>query len=93
LLKFVAFHPFNFVDLYSLWFGCGGLSFLMEILSIDRTENTTEKYTIEKVKQIPEARTATHLILCEQIPPDIHLLFPQVTHLTIKRLQISSLQK
>jgi len=65
---------------------------------IDETEYTSERYTserytIERVKQIPEARTATHLITLEQIPPDIHFLFPQVTDLTITRLQISSLQK
>jgi len=64
-----------------------------ELRIIVKAANTIGRYTIERVKQIPEARTATHLILFEQIPPDIHLLFPQVTRLNIKRPQISSLQK
>ncbi|KAF6037779.1 hypothetical protein EB796_003910 [Bugula neritina] len=80
--------------LYRLWFGHDYRSFLMEELRIIvKAANTIGRYTIERVKQIPEARTATHLILFEQIPPDIHLLFPQVTRLNIKRPQISSLQK
>jgi len=88
LLYFAAFHPFHFVDLYALWFGHNYVSLR------DKMEwGVTGECTIESIKQIPEARTATHLILFEQIPPDVHLLFPQVVHLTIKWPQLSSLQK
>jgi len=88
LLYFAAFHPFHFVDLYTLWFGCDDAGFQGKL----RREDAAE-YTIGRLKQIPEARTATHLRICEQIPPDIHLLFPQVTHLNINWPKLSSPQK
>jgi len=82
----VAFHPFYFSDLYRLWFGHDDVS-LQEKWG---TEDTAE-YTIERIKQIPEARSATHVRTFGQIPSNIHLLFPQVTHL--KSAQLSSLQR
>ncbi|KAF6038706.1 hypothetical protein EB796_002988 [Bugula neritina] len=75
-------------DLYTLWFGCDDTSFQENWKREDAAE-----YTIGRVKQIPEARTATHVRTFGQIPPDIHLLFPQVTHLNIEGPQLSSLQK
>jgi len=86
LLKFVAFHPFHFVDLYRLWFGHDDVSFREKW----ETEDTAE-YTMERIKQIPEAKTATHVRTFGQIPSDIHLLFPQVTNL--KSAQPSSRQQ
>jgi len=75
--------------LYTLWFGCDDITSFGE----ERSREDAAEYTIEKIKQIPETRTATHVRTFHQIPPDIHLLFPQVTHLKIEWHQLSSLQK
>jgi len=88
LLYFAASHPFNIVDLYTLWFGHDDASFQEKLRKEDAAE-----YTIGRMKQIPEARTATHVRIFGKIPPDIHLLFPQVTHLQSRIAQLSSIQK
>jgi len=73
---------------YRLWFGNDDVSFQEK-----RGWKDAAIYTIGRIKQIPEARTATHVRIFEQIPPDIHLLFPQVTHLQVILAQLSSLQR
>jgi len=43
----------------------------------------TSCYTIEEIRDISPSHTVTHMILGENIPPNIATLFPHLTHLSI----------
>jgi len=46
-------------------------------------ENRTTSYTIEEINDISTHHTVTHVILLDDIPPNINTLFPHLTHLRV----------
>jgi len=45
--------------------------------------NRTRSYTIEEISDISRHHTVTHVILKNDIPPNINTLFPHLTHLRV----------
>jgi len=46
-------------------------------------ENDTTPYTIEEINDISKHHTVTHVILKNDIPPNINTLFPHLTELSV----------
>jgi len=53
-------------------------------------KNDTKPYTIEEIKNISRHHTVTHVILRDDIPPNISTLFPHLTHLRISGVHSSA---
>jgi len=47
-------------------------------------KNRTTSYTIEEIKNITRHHTVTHVILLDDIPPNMNTLFPHLTYLRVK---------
>jgi len=45
--------------------------------------NRTTSYTIEEINDINRRHTVTHVILKNDIPPNINTLFPHLTHIVV----------
>jgi len=59
--------------------------------SIDRAgdewmKNYTASYTIEEINYMSRRHTITHVILKDEIPPNMNKLFPHLTHLRVHRV-------
>jgi len=46
-------------------------------------KNDTTRYTIEEINDISRHHTVTHVVLKDDIPPNINKLFPHLTHLRV----------
>jgi len=46
-------------------------------------ENGTTSYTIEEINEISRHHTVTHVVLEDDILPNIKTLFPHLTHLRV----------
>jgi len=49
-------------------------------------KNGTTSYTIEDIKNITRHHTVTHVVLEEDIPPNMNKLFPHLTHLRVSEV-------
>jgi len=49
-------------------------------------KNTITYYTIENIKNITRHHTVTHVVLLDDIPPNMNTLFPRLTHLRVTRV-------
>jgi len=72
-----------FVEKYEVWFNTS---------SIDEADdkwtwNRTTSYNIEEIKNKTRHHTVTHVILRDDIPPNMNKLFPHLTHLRVKGVQ------
>lgn len=63
--------------------------------SIDKSDREWEKnipekgYTIDELRRGNRHDTVTHVILEDEIPSDIHILFPNLTHLRLKEMWLN----
>jgi len=48
--------------------------------------NQTTPYTVEEIKNITKHHTVTHVILDDDIPPNMNKLFAHLTHLRISKV-------
>jgi len=46
--------------------------------------------TIDELKEKSRHHTVTHGVLWDDIPPDIHNLFPHLTHLRLREMKSSA---
>jgi len=77
-----------FVDRrYRIWFNT---------VSIDESDREWtrktpgKRYTIDELRHGSRRHTVTHVVLWNDIPPDIHNLFPRLTHLVVKEVRFSA---
>jgi len=52
--------------------------------------NDTTSYTVEEIKNITGVCTVTHVILKDDIPPNMKTLFPHLTHLRVDGVDSSA---
>jgi len=71
------------VEEYRVWFNSPS----NDVSSDKWLDNSTRYYTLEEITYDSTDHTVTHLIVEDEIPPDFHSVFPQLTHLRLKNVK------